>query len=149
MSSTPQRILVAFDFSSPSLRALSMAHDLHGPAGAKIDVVHVVHDPYENLEHPPQSSLWGDPDETERYLDSLRGHIKAEVESIFGDAAKDVTVHVVRGDIDDELLSLSDQLGSDLIVCGSKGKRALDRFLLGSVSNRLLHRSKLPVLVVP
>lgn len=149
MSSIAQRILVAFDFSPPSLRALELANDIRKATGARVDVVHVVHDPYEGLEHPPRDSLWPDPLETEKYLDSLRTHLRAEVEGIFGADAKAVTQHVIRGDIDEEIIAVADQIGADLVIVGTKGKRALDRILIGSVSNRILHHAKVPVLTVP
>lgn len=148
MSTTPSRILVAFDFSAPARRALALAKDLGQAGGGRIDVVHVVHDPYEGLEHPPRDSLWGNTEETEGYLDSLRGRLKAEVEQVFG-ASSSTGIHVVRGDIDEEILALAKQLGADLVIVGTTGKRAVDRFLLGSVSSRVLHRSKIPVLTVP
>ena len=37
---------------------------------------------------------------------------------------------------------------ADLIIVGSHGRSAVDRLLLGSVSNGVVHRSKIPVLVV-
>ncbi|MFW6050472.1 MAG: universal stress protein [Myxococcota bacterium] len=149
VSPIPKRILVAYDFSGPARRALSLARDLQAAHDAAVDVVHVVHDPYEGLEHPPRESVWVNEMETERYLDSLRERMEADVEGTFGQAKASVKVHVVRGDIDDGVLKLREQTGADLVVVGTTGKGAVDRFLLGSVSTRLLHRSNVPVLTVP
>jgi nucleotide-binding universal stress UspA family protein len=47
-----------------------------------------------------------------------------------------------------EILKVADELGTDLIVLGHKGKSAIARFLLGSVSNRVVHHAKCSVWMV-
>ncbi|MFW5875877.1 MAG: universal stress protein [Myxococcota bacterium] len=141
-------ILVAYDYSGPARRALVLAGELRTAQDARLDMVHVVHDPYKDLEHPPRESVWGSREETEAYLESLRARMRADVESTFG-TAEAVGLHVVRDDIDEGVLNLARQLESDLIVVGTTGKRTVSRFLLGSVSTRLLHKSPIPVLTVP
>ena len=46
-------------------------------------------------------------------------------------------------------LSAADEIDADAIVCGSRGRGAVARSLLGSTSTSLLHHSTRPVLVVP
>jgi len=48
----------------------------------------------------------------------------------------------------EEILKLADELDTDIIVLGHKGKSAINRFLLGSVSNRVTHHAKCSVWVV-
>jgi nucleotide-binding universal stress UspA family protein len=38
---------------------------------------------------------------------------------------------------------------SDLIVMGTLGKSGLDKFLLGSVADKVIRNSKIPIIVVP
>lgn len=146
--SSLQHILVAYDYSGPARRALGLAGVLRAAHDARLDVVHVMHDPYKDLEHPPRESVWGDREEAEVYLESLKDRMRADVESTLG-TAESVRLHVVRDDIDEGVLDLARQLESDLIVVGTTGKGAVSRFLLGSVSTRLLHKSPIPVLTVP
>lgn len=47
------------------------------------------------------------------------------------------------------LRDVADELGVDLIVCGSRGQGAIDRALLGSTTTSLLHHADRPLLVVP
>ena len=49
--------------------------------------------------------------------------------------------HAIRGAADD--------IGADVIVCGSRGLGAFSRVVLGSTSTALLHQAERPVLVVP
>lgn len=46
-------------------------------------------------------------------------------------------------------LSAADEIDADAIVCGSRGRGAVARSLLGSTSTSLVHHSPRPVLVVP
>ena len=48
-----------------------------------------------------------------------------------------------------ELLDAAHQSAADLIVSGSRGRGAVGRALLGSVSSSLLHQGDLPLLIVP
>jgi nucleotide-binding universal stress UspA family protein len=54
-----------------------------------------------------------------------------------------------EGSAEDEILSVAEEVGADLIVVGTHGRRGLTRALLGSVSESVLRDSKVPVLVVP
>ena len=57
---------------------------------------------------------------------------------------------VVRvGAAADVLVAVAESTRADLVVAGSTGKGALQRALLGSVTTRLLHVLRRPLLVVP
>jgi nucleotide-binding universal stress UspA family protein len=47
------------------------------------------------------------------------------------------------------LLDAAHRLGADLLVCGTRGRGAFARALLGSTSTSLLHQTDLPLLIVP
>ena len=53
------------------------------------------------------------------------------------------------GDPTSSLIAVSEQRGADLIVIGRRGAGLAERVLMGSVADRLVHHSEVPVLVVP
>ncbi len=59
------------------------------------------------------------------------------------------SILVHEGDEVDEILKTADTLKSDIIVIGAHGKGILSHTFLGTVPDKLLRRSRLPVLVVP
>jgi nucleotide-binding universal stress UspA family protein len=63
------------------------------------------------------------------------------------DARVDVSTEIVHGYPDDELARLGGDV--DLLICGSRGRGALGRVVLGSVSAGVLRKARCPVLVVP
>ena len=59
----------------------------------------------------------------------------------------EVTLRAVPGDARVALRAASDD--ADLLVIGSRGLGVLDRLLLGSVANALVHHPSVPTIVVP
>ena len=57
-----------------------------------------------------------------------------------------VQTHAVAGAPADVLISVAESVGADLIVVGSKGMRGARR-LIGSVPNRVAHRSRCHVII--
>jgi nucleotide-binding universal stress UspA family protein len=50
--------------------------------------------------------------------------------------------------VPDAIIQFAEENGIDLIVMGTKGKTAIRRFLLGSVTESVVHHAHCPVLVV-
>ena len=48
----------------------------------------------------------------------------------------------------DEIQEMVDSKKFDLIVIGSRGMGSLKELFLGSVSNAIVHKSKIPVMIV-
>lgn len=57
-------------------------------------------------------------------------------------------VYVEVGDPASEVVRRARELGADLIVVGRRGLNPLQEIFLGSVSQRILHLSEIPVLVI-
>jgi nucleotide-binding universal stress UspA family protein len=68
---------------------------------------------------------------------------------VLGRATPHVATTLREGnDEAEEILKLAEELGIDVIVLGHKGKSAIARILLGSVSNRVVHHAKCSVWMV-
>jgi nucleotide-binding universal stress UspA family protein len=55
---------------------------------------------------------------------------------------------IVEGNPASEILRIAEDDRIDMIVMGSIGKTGLEKFLMGSVAEKVVHNSKLPVLIV-
>jgi nucleotide-binding universal stress UspA family protein len=60
-----------------------------------------------------------------------------------------VDVVVGEGQVATAILEQSDALGADLLVMGTHGRSGFERWLLGSVTEKVLRKAKCPVLSVP
>jgi nucleotide-binding universal stress UspA family protein len=88
-------------------------------------------------------------------LDRLRETLRGEGETALDDLTTrasergvDVTRALVEGIAEDAILDYVDDEDIDLVVMGTHGRHGLDRFLVGSVTERVLRRSAAPVLAV-
>lgn len=134
-----KKILVAHDFSHASDRAFSLALELAKALKGSVDVVHVHPDVYDGHSDPSLGLPWPMPDQEARYLRFLETELERAVRSVAGEE-EDIPVrrHVARGEPVKRILSLAQELGADIVCIGSTGKGAVQRALLGSVSQRVL-----------
>jgi nucleotide-binding universal stress UspA family protein len=147
---TLKRILVAHDFSEPANRALAFALELAQASEACVDVVHVHPELYDGRGNPELGLPWPSEGQEERYLRFLDSELGRVVQQAQGSKPlkTGVRTHVLRGSPLKRLQSAALELGADLICVGSTGKGAVDRVLLGSVSQTLVRESTIAVLTV-
>ncbi|MDX2011370.1 MAG: universal stress protein [Myxococcaceae bacterium] len=134
-----KKILVAIDGSDASMHAARTAATLAKGLGAELTLAHVVPPTFVPPEVPFGVQPW-----TEEA-------VKAG-ERLLEQAAKEVGVTCERQNITgspaERLADLAEQGAFDLVVVGSKGRGAVSRVLIGSVTDRLVHICKRPILVV-
>lgn len=143
---TFQKILVAFDFSEPSRRGLEFACQLARRGGGEINIVHVHPESYLAGGEPALGTPWPTPEQSERYIRFLQSELEKLVPS---DLTERVHCEVRDGDPKALLLAEAKHLGSDLLCMGTTGKGAVERMLLGSVSQHIVRRCPIPVVTVP
>ena len=135
-------IVWASDGSGLAQKALPLVKELARADGAKITIVHVV----ERVEGGGAVGLPRRADEAEVQA-QLREQAEALEQEGFSASLE------IRGDVGarpaHEIVTVARDAAADLIVAGSRGHTAIGGLLLGSVTNRLLHISPCPVLVVP
>jgi len=137
------RILVPTDGSDEGERAVAHALDLASVHGAAVHALYVVDTAsYAGM---PMESSW------EGVGDLLRNDAKkavAEVESLAADTDLDVATAVAEGSPSKEIIRYAEEDGCDLIVMGTHGRGGIDRLLLGSVAEKVVRGSSVPVLTV-
>jgi nucleotide-binding universal stress UspA family protein len=79
----------------------------------------------------------------------LAAFARAELADFPDDLRRVAGVEVLHGHPAAELLKAADRLQADLIILGSHGKGRLRYSFLGSVAEKILRKSRRPVLVVP
>lgn len=140
MPKLEERILVPVDFSDHSRAALERAVQLARARDARIDLLHAI-------AYPPVAD---DPDCAARLRPEIRRASEEALERLAAtlrDRGIDYETRLVERDPADAIRSAALTPGTSLIVMGSHGRRGLDRLLLGSVAERTLTGSPLPVYV--
>jgi nucleotide-binding universal stress UspA family protein len=143
---TIRRILCPTDFSEYSERALVHAIVLARRHEASITALHVIPAilPPFTVGLPPSRRGTRPAADRERALEEVRRYV-GPVQS----AGIPVEAVVVEGDVVVEILARAQALRADLLVLGTHGRSGFERWMLGSVAERLLRRASGPVLTVP
>jgi nucleotide-binding universal stress UspA family protein len=138
--STFKRILAATDFSEASRDALDLARALAHEAGAELTVMHACEVPA-FTEFAASVDLITPLEELGRSkLDALLPSVRAECPGAKG---------VIKvGVAWDEILAVAAEVRADLIVMGTHGRRGVVHAILGSVAERVVRLSTIPVLTV-
>jgi nucleotide-binding universal stress UspA family protein len=138
-----KRILVPIDFTEPSKKALGYGLSLAIELNATLTLVHVA-----GYSIP---LAYAYPDETHEMTKMEMDEVKQRLrELIHSDFRESVNTRFVlkAGNVEDEVLGATAEEKADLVVMGTHGRRRFERWLLGSVTEHLLRKSKVPILTV-
>ncbi len=141
-----RNILIATDGSKLSEHTIKYGVELAKLGGSKLYAAYVV-DTADFASIPMESDAgW----ETMYSLLKEEGKQATQnVEDIAERAGVDVEQVLLEGHPAHEIIEFSSKNDIDIIVMGTHGKSGLNRFILGSVAEKVIRSSKIPVFVVP
>ena len=132
-------IVIAVDGSDEARRAARRGIRLAQGFDATVDVLSVVE----------QKALRLTETSAERAQLRERGEAAlTEIEELASEFGQTVTTKLLKGKPAVRISEYADEQDADLIVVGRQGLTGLGRRLLGGVTERILHRSDVPVLVI-
>jgi nucleotide-binding universal stress UspA family protein len=137
----PRRIVVAYDGSEPSDRAVRFALEWFDRSRSEIWIVHAAAIPRIVAEPRTDEEQGSEVSAIEQGLRLVQARVDPSGERLH--------VRVREGAASAVILATADEVKADLIVVGTRGLRGASRLLLGSVSSDVVVRSKRPVTVVP
>ncbi|MCO8245610.1 MULTISPECIES: universal stress protein [unclassified Haladaptatus] len=135
-----ERILLPTDGTPSTERAIEQALELADMCGASIHVLSVVDKTI--VPTDVRADILYDE------LESECAEAVAEVEAAANEAGIDVETMIEHGTPYKIILDYVDEHDIDCIVMGTHGRKGLDRYLLGSVTAKVVRLSKIPVLTV-
>lgn len=139
-----KKILVPLDGSPLAEAVLPHAQALAKSEGAEIVLLSVPVTPsYDYLERTPglaSQIIESAERETEAYL-------KAEVEKLTGEGMK-VSGVMREGPIPEMILMVAEEVHADMIAMSTHGRSGIQRWLMGSVADRVVHHAHIPVMLI-
>jgi nucleotide-binding universal stress UspA family protein len=137
-----RRILSPTDFSEGSEHALAYALQLAEKLGAEVQALHAYQLPIYVL---PEGALDPGTIPAEEVTKAARERMNT-----FGESHPKVKeVHLREGPAARCIVDVAKEIGADMIVMGTHGRTGLTRMLVGSVAERVVRSSPVPVLTVP
>jgi len=141
-----KKILVATDFSALATAALRYAGNLAAQTGAELVAL------YAAMFEPPVEFTSREVNDVASAIDLSRRRAEEELERCVAQnvpATVRARVVVAEDHPVPAIVSYAVRNGVDLIVVGTHVRGGLQRLLLGSVSQRLVAESPVPVMVIP
>lgn len=146
MAVSIRNILVPLDLSFASDRVAEYAATLSESLGARVTALVVVEAAEGlkglNLPHVGYDELV--PDLEERARKNLEAYGRKHLGTV-----RDLELRVTHGEPWEKILEVLTETSADLVVMGTHGRKGLDRAIFGSTAERVLRRSRVPVVAVP
>ena len=147
MSTDTLKFVCPVDFSEGSENALDKAVELARALGAAIELVHVYQVPVFALPDAPMTAM--DPTlvtqiekQSRKLLEDALLRLRAKAPDL------QVNAHLLQGMPAESIVEFAQSAGATMIVIGTHGRRGFQRFLLGSVAERVVRTAHVPVLTV-
>ena len=139
-----RRILVPHDLSATATRALELAVELAEEHGGRVTALHVLTPFYSGPGYPTQTEIaWTPPAQLVR---DRQVQLERLVRAAVGDRANVVTCRAVMGEALPSILAAARR--ADVIVMSTLGRTGLPHLLIGSVAEKIVRHSPIPVLTV-
>lgn len=138
-----KKILIATDGSEHTKSAIEHGIEFAKNTGARIYAIYVIDTaafasiPMDAAWESMYEILKHEGDEATKYVAD-----KAQIEGL------EIERLTIEGHPAEEIIKHAEKNSVNLIIMGTLGKSGLDRFLLGSVAEKVVRNSKIPVLVV-
>jgi nucleotide-binding universal stress UspA family protein len=150
-----KKILIALDYDPAAQKIAKTGYALAKSMNAKVILLHVISDPayYSSLNYSPifgydsfsnldivqTTAVEELKKAAKNYLDKSKQHLGDEtIETVIKD-----------GDFGESILDTAKEMNVDIIVMGSHGRRGFDKILMGSVAEKVLHKTTIPLFVIP
>lgn len=138
------KILYPTDFSKPSQKAFAYVQEMALRYNASLHVIHITPNmmifPVEMPVSPEAFVAFEDAEKSaKKEMEKLKKKINPKLK---------VQTLVTQGLADEQILKYAKKNKIDLIVMGSHGRRGIERLLLGSTTESVIRKSRMPVLVI-
>lgn len=140
-----KKILCPTDFSAASERALTEAVGLAQTLGAKVKVIHV-------FQRPIGIAVEGAPvsmEAADRFIEEAHQQLRQSLEQLRERWAKTCEIEVQLMEGAPYASIVEESKHTDMIVMATHGRSGFQRFVLGSVAERVVRMAECPVLTLP
>lgn len=150
-----KKILIALDYNPTAQKVAETGYALAKAMNAQAILLHVTFDAtyYSSLSYSPimgfggfSNSYMGEADNIEEIKKAAQIFLDKSKEHLGDEKIKTV---VKNGDFGETILSTAKELNVDIIVIGTHSRRGLEKILMGSVAENVLHHSLIPLFIIP
>ena len=150
-----KKILIAIDYNPTAQGVAETGYSLAKSMNAEVTLLHVVADYtyYSSLDYSPImgfdsfSNLGVLQTNTVVELQNAAQDYLGKIKQFLKDDA--IKTMIKDGDTGDAILEAVKELNADIIVMGTHSRRGLEKILMGSVAEKVLRHSVVPLFIIP
>lgn len=150
-----KKVLIALDYDPTAKKVAETGYSLAKAMGAEVFLLHVVSDPlhYNTFDHFTVMGFSGYKDTVPLIIDSLK-ELKEESHK-FLDKSKlhlgdpKIKILVTEGDIAESILETAAKKHASIIILGSHSRKWLENIVMGSVTEKILKSTSIPLFIIP
>ncbi len=150
-----KKVLIAMDYNPTAQKVAEGGFSLAKSMNAEVVLLHVITDPvfYATSGYSPIMGFSGFAEVSPMVLDSVDGLKNASLQYLdksrqhLGD--KTIQTMVKEGDFAETILATAKEVHADIIVIGSHSQKWLENILMGSVTEKVLHHTSIPLFIIP
>lgn len=150
-----KKVLIALDYNSTAQKVAEEGYALAKSMNAQITLLHVIsdaayyssdiysplmgYDSFTDIKFVETASVEELREAALDYLDKSKQHLN------------DTTIQtaVKEGDFGEQILETATEINADIIVMGTHSRRGLEKILVGSVAEKVLRHSTIPLFIIP
>jgi len=149
------RVLIALDYDPTAQKVAEVGFAMAKSLNAEVILLHVITDTvfYSTAGYSPIMGFAGFMDMSPVQFDSIGGLKNASLQYLekskqhLGD--KTIRTVVKEGDFANAILETAQEMAADIIVIGSHSRKWLEDIVMGSVTEKVLHNTSIPLFIVP
>jgi len=150
-----KKVLIALDYDKSARKVAAAGYEMAKAMNAEVVLLHIISDPvyYSSVEYSPimglTDSLGVDPlkfegtdmlkEVSQHFLDKTKKHLGYEK----------IQTELKEGDFADSILAAAKEMHADVIVMGSHSRKWLENIVMGSVAEKVLRHTSVPLFIVP
>jgi nucleotide-binding universal stress UspA family protein len=150
-----KKVLIALDYDPTAQKIAEEGYNLAKTMKAEVILLHVISDPvyYTARDYSPIMGFEGylgvEPDEleAEKILKQASMEFLEKSKRHLGD--EKIQIMVREGDFADSILDAAQESHANLIVMGSHSRKWLENIVMGSVTEKVLHHTSIPLYIIP
>lgn len=151
-----KKVLIALDYDPSAQKVAEKGYSIAKSMNAEVVLLHVITNPiyYSNPEYSPIMGYSGfnitafSQMVNSEGLTKASNYFLAKTKHHLGDENIQTMV-VDKDDKADAILNTAKHMHADLIVMGSHSMRWLEQILMGSVTEKVLHETSIPLFIIP
>lgn len=147
-----KKVLIALDYGLSAHKIAEQGFDFAKCMNAKVSLLHVVADEsyYNIIDSAPLMALYG-----YNFFNIMNGtglidsslNFLEKIKSNLNDS--NIEVQAVQGDSAKVILEIAEDQNFDLIIVGSHNQNWLEKAVMGSVTESIVAKSKIPIFIIP